>query len=151
MTNDKQLTAGDIRGDLAQRLRCPVCTIPFAQTQGRNRIEFDKLENKNSNRKAISFICDDCKKKDKEPEIALRLITASDGSQIVNEVRIEDLPDPSAAREVRKGQPAQPAKTRRSRQTSGRGRRNKTETQDQDEGEDEQLAAAGSQVTTLDE
>jgi hypothetical protein len=151
MTNDKQLTAADIKGDLAQRLRCPVCTIPFSQTAGRNKIELDKLENRDSGRRAISFICDDCKKKDRKPDYALRLIVASDGSQIVNEIRVEDLPDPGAARTSGKGHSEKPAKTRRGRQTGSRGRRNKTETEQQDEGEDEQLAAAGSQVTTLDE
>lgn len=90
--HERQLTASDIKGDLAQRLRCPVCTVPFNQVQGRNKIDIEKQETKESSRKAISFICDDCKAKGTQPGRAFRLIIASDGTQIINEVNVEDLP-----------------------------------------------------------
>jgi hypothetical protein len=102
-SHDKQLTANDIKGELAQRLRCPGCTRNFAQVAGRNVLTLDKKETIDGNRRAISVVCDDCKREGRQPAFAFRKFTASDGTTLVLEARVEDLPDltPSSAKATR--------------------------------------------------
>ena len=156
MANDKdnkQLTASDIKGDLAQRLRCPTCTVPFAQAPGRNRIEIEKQETKDSPRQAVSFICDNCNDQGKIPDTAFRLIIASDGSQIVNEVKVEDLAALGTSTTRSAGKVAR-ANTRsigrRSTRRGGRSRKATTTTPTQEPTASGAVDAAKSQITTLD-
>jgi len=92
MANDtntgRQVTAADIKGDLAQRLRCPGCTRTFSQVEGRNKIDLDRNETKEGGRRAITFVCDECKEKNIPPVFAFRLVGG-----LVQEIRVEDLPD----------------------------------------------------------
>ena len=90
MANDtnRQVTAADIKGDLAQRLRCPGCTRTFAQVEGRNKVELDRKETMEGGRHAITFVCNECKDNDRAPVFAFRLVGG-----LIQEVRIEDLPD----------------------------------------------------------
>jgi hypothetical protein len=148
--HDRQLTASDIKGDLAQRLRCPVCTVPFNQVQGRNKIDIEKQETKESSRKAISFICDGCKEKGIQPDTAFRLIIASDGTQIINEVRVEDLPALGTA-SARSDAPRRTrTASRRAKATRG-GRREKKTTPTEQPTAPGALEAARPKIATLDE
>ena len=83
-----KLAPADIKGDLAQRLRCPGCTRTFAQVEGRNKVELDRKETMEGGRRAITFVCNECKDNDRAPVFAFRLVGG-----LIQEVRIEDLPD----------------------------------------------------------
>jgi hypothetical protein len=150
MANDKQLTASDIKGDLAQRLRCPTCTVPFNQLQGRNRIEIEKQETKDSPRKAVSFICDECKDKGRQPDTALRLIVASDGTQIINEVKVEDLPALGTST-TRSNAPTRSRTASRGTRSTRGGRRQRKTTPTEEPTASGALEAARPQITTVDE
>jgi hypothetical protein len=89
---NRQVTAADIKGDLAQRLRCPGCTRTFAQVEGRNKVELDRKETMEGGRRAITFVCNECKEKDRAPVFAFRLVGG-----LVQEIRVEDLPDLSSS------------------------------------------------------
>jgi hypothetical protein len=90
MANDKQLSLSDIKGDLAQRLGCASCTRKFNQVRA-TRVELDRYETKEPNsRKAITFICEECNKEGRKPVYAYRLVGTGG---LVNEIRIEDLPE----------------------------------------------------------
>lgn len=90
MANDKQLSLSDIKGDLAQRLGCASCTRKFNQVKA-VRVELDRYETKEPNsRKAVTFICEQCQEENRAPVYAYRLVGTGG---LVNEIRIEDLPD----------------------------------------------------------
>jgi hypothetical protein len=90
MANDKQLTLSDIKGDLAQRLGCASCTRKFNQVKA-VRVELDRYETKEPNaKKAYTFICEQCNKEGRAPVYAYRMVGTGG---IVNEIRIEDLPE----------------------------------------------------------
>jgi hypothetical protein len=95
MANDtnRQVTAADIKGDLAQRLRCPGCTRTFAQVEGRNKVELDRRETASGDRHAITFVCNECRDNETPPVFAFRLVGG-----LVQEIRVEDLPDLSPSR-----------------------------------------------------
>ena len=84
---NRQVTAADIKGDLAQRLRCPGCTRTFAQVEGRNKVELDRKETMEGGRHAITFVCNECKENNRDPVFAFRLVGG-----LIQEVRIEDFP-----------------------------------------------------------
>jgi hypothetical protein len=114
MANDtnstRQVTAADIKGDLAQRLRCPGCTRTFAQVEGRNKIELDRKETMEGGRHAITFVCNECKDNDRAPVFAFRLVGG-----LIQEVRIEDLPDLSPSKVAKATRGRQGTNTRRRR------------------------------------
>ena len=89
---DKFSTA-DIKGDVAQRLRCPGCTRTFAQVEGRNKVELDRKETMGGDRHAITFVCNECRDNDTAPVFAFRLVGG-----LIQEVRVEDLPDLSPSK-----------------------------------------------------
>jgi hypothetical protein len=90
MANDKQLSLSDIKGDLAQRLGCASCTRKFNQVRA-TRVELDRYETKEANsKKAVTFVCEECAKEGRAPVYAYRLVGTGG---LVNEIRIEDLPD----------------------------------------------------------
>jgi hypothetical protein len=108
--NNRQVTAADIKGDLAQRLRCPGCTRTFAQVEGRNKIELDRKETMDGTRRAITFVCNECKDKDTPPVFAFRLVGG-----LIQEIRIEDLPDLSPTKSTARAAKRQGTNTRRRR------------------------------------
>ena len=87
-TNSTQVSASDIKGDVAQRLRCPGCTRTFAQVEGRNKVELDRKETHGGDRHAITFICNECRDNETPPVFAFRFVGG-----LIQEVRVEDLPD----------------------------------------------------------
>ena len=99
MANDtnRQVSAADIKGDVAQRLRCPGCTRTFAQVEGRNKVELDRKETMGGDRHAITFICNECRDNETAPVFAFRLVGG-----LIQEVRVEDLPDLSPSRATTK-------------------------------------------------
>jgi hypothetical protein len=114
-STSRQVTAADIKGDLAQRLRCPGCTRTFAQVEGRNKIELDRKETMEGGRHAITFVCNECKDNDRAPVFAFRLVGG-----LIQEVRIEDLPDLSPSKST--------AKATRGRQGTNTRRRRSSKT-----------------------
>jgi hypothetical protein len=142
MANDntgRQVSAADIKGDLAQRLRCPGCTRTFAQVEGRNKVELDRKETAGGDRHAISFVCNECRDNEIPPVFAFRLVGG-----LVQEVRVEDLPDlsPSKAKTTTK------AATRKT--TNTRKRRSRT-TPTENPTSDDALTAAGSIAPGIEE
>ena len=140
--NSRQVSAADIKGELAQRLRCPGCTRTFAQVEGRNKVELDRKETMSGDRRAITFVCNECKENNRDPVFAFRLVGG-----LVQEVRIEDLPDLSPSRASTK---TTKAATRRTTNTSTRKRRSRT-TPTQNPSSDDALTAAGSIAPSIDE
>lgn len=112
---NRQVTAADIKGDLAQRLRCPGCTRTFAQVEGRNKVELDRKETMEGGRHAITFVCNECKENNRDPVFAFRLVGG-----LIQEVRIEDLPDLSPSKST--------AKATRGRQGTNTRRRRSSKT-----------------------
>jgi hypothetical protein len=145
MANDtnRQVTAADIKGDLAQRLRCPGCTRTFAQVEGRNKVELDKRETASGDRHAITFVCNECKESNRDPVFAFRLVGG-----LVQEVRVEDLPDLSPSRASTK---TTKAATRRNTNTNTRKRRSSRTTPTESPTSDDALTAAGSIAPSVDE
>jgi hypothetical protein len=150
MTTDKQLTANDIKGDLAQRTRCQICTRNFSQVVPRI-VQLDKKETVDGNRRAVSAVCEECEKKGIQPAFAYRKFIASDGTVLLVEQRVEDLPDfaPASARST------SGSKVRRGGRRSSKGTRGTranikkttpTETPTDTEGA---TAAAKASITTL--
>ena len=144
MANDtnRQVSAADIKGDVAQRLRCPGCTRTFAQVEGRNKVELDRKETMGGDRHAITFICNECRDNEIPPVFAFRLVGG-----LIQEVRVEDLPDLSPSRASTK---TTKAATRRTTNTSTRKRRSRT-TPTQNPTSDDALTAAGSIAPSIDE
>jgi hypothetical protein len=148
-SHDKQLTANDIKGELAQRLRCPGCTRNFAQVEGRNVVTLDRKETIDGNRRAISVVCNDCKKENRQPAFAFRKFTASDGTTLVLEARVEDLPDlaPNSGRSAS----TSTRKSRGSRKTSTRTKRTRATTPTTTPTAEGSRKAAEPTVTTINE
>jgi hypothetical protein len=144
MANDtnstRQVSAADIKGDVAQRLRCPGCTRTFAQVEGRNKVELDRKETMGGDRHAITFICNECRDNEIPPVFAFRLVGG-----LIQEVRVEDLPDLSPSRASTK---TTKAATRRT--TNTRKRRSRT-TPTENPTSDDALTAAGSIAPSVDE
>jgi hypothetical protein len=144
MANDtnstRQVSAADIKGDVAQRLRCPGCTRTFAQVEGRNKVELDRKETMGGDRHAITFICNECRDNETAPVFAFRLVGG-----LIQEVRVEDLPDLSPSRASTK---TTKAATRRT--TNTRKRRSRT-TPTENPTSDDALTAAGSIAPSIDE
>lgn len=142
MANDtnssRQVSASDIKGDLAQRLRCPGCTRTFAQVEGRNKVELDKKETAGGDRHAISFICNECRDNETAPVFAFRLVGG-----LVQEVRVEDLPDLSPSRGTTKASRGRSATNTRKRRSS--------KTTPSESESDDALTAAGSIAPGIDE
>ena len=119
MANDtnstRQVSAADIKGDVAQRLRCPGCTRTFAQVEGRNKVELDKKETMGGDRHAITFVCNECRDNETPPVFAFRLVGG-----LIQEVRVEDLPDLSPSKNARttKAAKTRTTNTRRRRRTT---------------------------------
>lgn len=145
MANDtnstRQVSAADIKGDVAQRLRCPGCTRTFAQVEGRNKVELDRKETMGGDRHAITFVCNECRDNDTAPVFAFRLVGG-----LIQEVRVEDLPDLSPSKQPKTTKAA----TRRTTNTSTRKRRSRT-TPTQNPTSDDALTAAGSIAPSIDE
>jgi hypothetical protein len=136
--NSRQVTAADIKGDLAQRLRCPGCTRTFAQVEGRNKIELDRKETMDGTRRAITFVCNECKDKDIAPVFAFRLVGG-----LIQEIRVEDLPDLSPTKTT--------AKTTRKQGTNTRRRRTSKTTPTESPTSDDARGAASSIAPSIDE
>jgi hypothetical protein len=131
--NSRQVSAADIKGELAQRLRCPGCTRTFAQVEGRNKVELDRKETMGGDRRAITFVCNECKENDRLPVFAFRLVGG-----LIQEVRVEDLPDLHASTKST-------AKAPRGRQSGGtntRKRRTRTTPTESPTSDDARGAAA---------
>ena len=141
MANDtnRQVSAADIKGDLAQRLRCPGCTRTFAQVEGRNKVELDRKETQGGDRHAITFICNECRDNETAPVFAFRLVGG-----LVQEVRVEDLPDLSPSTKTGRT-------TRQTKGTNTRRRRSSKTTPTQSSTSDDALTAAGSIAPGIDE
>jgi RNase P subunit RPR2 len=87
---NQQITKGDIKGDLAQRLECATCTRKLNQVEDFEIVKLDKKESAAPDAKrAVTIMCDECIKLKRVPMRAYRYVMAD----IINEVQTESLPD----------------------------------------------------------
>ena len=81
----------------------------------KKQIELDRKETMEGGRHAITFVCNECKDNDRAPVFAFRLVGG-----LIQEVRIEDLPDLSPTKST--------AKAARGRQGTNTRRRRSSKT-----------------------